>query len=39
MADKYYAWSTRLADNVEQKGKWQCESLKINRGRGGEKRK
>ena len=21
MADKYYAWSTRLADNVEQKGK------------------
>ena len=26
-------------DVVKKKGKWQCESLKINRARGGAKRK
>ena len=26
-------------DVVKKKGKWTCESLKINRGRGGAKRK
>ena len=26
-------------DVVKKKGKWTCESLKINRGRGGSKRK